>query len=954
MLEIRKGTSAKSYENTFFREFSENLKNMFEKYSTSGLLIANSECEAGKRLQIDALLITEKAVCIIDFKNFSGKIILPENTKSDFEFGIWKNENGDIIKGGSYINPFIQLKNQKNRFINVIERNLIPKLPISDKFNPFHTIKTVCFQKPIELIGLIPSKEELNFFILDKNNYLEKIRDIIDISDKDVSLSHESFSLFKEIFKADIFNLSENYEKTNNFENYKTETDFNQLYPDQQSAINEITSFIQSEEDRIFVLQGTSLSGKTHLIPYIQDIAFKNQIQEVKLFASSGRIANNLLKENNLEFNSMYSYIYGGSTTNKNRNDKENNEKPESEKSIDLEIIPLRRSDDTDNSIFIVDESHLVSDNYHQSIDLIFGSGQLLTDFINFTDLDHSKRKIIFIGDSFQLSIGKKEESPLNTEYLSSKFQLRSKAFQLVDKEKKSPIVEQALKAVNCIRNQTFNNLSFELGSRLSKVEKNKSLALISKSIQENSNSRILCYSNLDAQKVNVWIKKSILKNGQDLSKGDLILFGNNIRVEDENDPFAESKKIYNGQFGTVVNIFESFTNRSNNETLLIFREVEIQLKETNHILKFLSFENFRLSDKGELSKEEVIAYKNLLYQLAKNEIPNFKEGKLQSDDELKLLLNQLNDGKKVKTKVNTKIQRLLSYMPSTEYYKYKNAAQLRFGWALTVHKAMSYRWDQVFFNVETGGGKTNEAYFKWIYTGIIRATQKVNLINYHSISPFDKTTIKTSAKNENNKKEFFYIADIEADSLNSKDEASNKHNFPENENKNSILQLFQFLNLKTEANKLIIHSIRHANYQELYEIKSNKNETATISIYFNKKGQFKTPTLINSQPKEFGEKVIEILKSNFEIKNFDFIKDEWRRMAYEKIYAKLTPDGTKIGYIIQTPFKDTIKLIKNNEFIVFDMYYDGDGFFSTIIATAYSEVGIWNEFQSILHELKG
>ena len=63
-----------------------------------------------------------------------------------------------------------------------------------------------------------------------------------------------------------------------------------------------------------------------------------------------------------------------------------------------------------------------------------------------------------------------------------------------------------------------------------------------------------------------------------------------------------------------------------------------------------------------------------------------------------------------------------------------KNSAQLRFGWALTVHKAMSYKWDEVFFNVETGGGKTNETYFKWIYTGLIRATHKVNLINYKSI----------------------------------------------------------------------------------------------------------------------------------------------------------------------------------------------------------------------------
>ena len=171
MLEIRKGTAAKNYENTFFREFAENLKNLFDKYSLDGLLIANSECEAEKRLQIDALLVTEKVVCIIDFKNFSGKITLPRHT--EFDFGTWTTENGEKVKGGSTINPFIQLKNQKESFIKVVNSEILEKLPISDNFNPYHTVRTVCFQKPIELIGKIPSKEELNFFIIHKKNYLE-------------------------------------------------------------------------------------------------------------------------------------------------------------------------------------------------------------------------------------------------------------------------------------------------------------------------------------------------------------------------------------------------------------------------------------------------------------------------------------------------------------------------------------------------------------------------------------------------------------------------------------------------------------------------------------------------------------------------------------------------------------------------------------------------------------
>jgi hypothetical protein len=464
MLEIRKGTATKNYENTFFREFADNLKKMFDKYSLDGLLIANSECEAESRLQIDALLITPKAVCIIDFKNFGGKITLPKNAKSEFDFGVWTNENGEPIKGGSSINPFIQLKTQKERFIKVVERQIQAKLPLrGSSFNVFHTVRAVCFQKPIELVGKIPTNEELNFFIFDKSNYLETIKDIIDISDKEVTLTKESFDLFKEVFRADIFDTSEKYDQANDFTSYHTELDFENLYPDQKLALNEIENFIKSEDEKIFILQGTSLSGKTHLIPFIQDVAFNNQTKEVKLFASSSRISNNLLKSSNLEFESIYSYIYGGNST--VVNEKENEE--ENEDILNLEIVPLYQSDDDEEAIFIVDESHLVSDNYHQSVDLRFGSGRLLHDFLEFADLENTKRKIVFIGDSFQLSLGKKEESSLNPEYLFQEYGFKNKAFQLIDKENKSIIVAEALKAVNCIRQQSFNNLSFNFSENI-------------------------------------------------------------------------------------------------------------------------------------------------------------------------------------------------------------------------------------------------------------------------------------------------------------------------------------------------------------------------------------------------------------------------------------------------------------------------------------------------------
>ncbi|MNS26825.1 hypothetical protein D3C72_587590 [compost metagenome] len=291
--------------------------------------------------------------------------------------------------------------------------------------------------------------------------------------------------------------------------------------------------------------------------------------------------------------------------------------------------------------------------------------------------------------------------------------------------------------------------------------------------------------------------------------------------------------------------------------------------------------------------------------------------------------------------------------IPSSEYYKFKNSAQIRFGWALTVHKSMSYKWNEIYFNVQTGGGKTNETYFKWIYTGLIRATQKVSLINYEPISPFFKLTINPSVPKIEKGKELFYVADKTADLSNFNKTISEKYNFPDTENQSSLLQLFQFVENKIAQNGLSINLINHPNYQELYEINGSSGENATFSIYYNNKGQFKMPNLMKSTPKEFGEELINLLKSENQISDFTFIQSNWRKFAYEQLHQNLKPKEIGFSYIIQVPYKDTIQLNNGKETIVADLYYDGDGFFTSMIATSCTTIEFWNEIQIIFNQMK-
>jgi hypothetical protein len=972
MLEVRKNTYSKNYENTFFREFARHLHKSFAANGRNGLLIGSPFCEVDERLQIDALLITDQVVCIIDFKNFSGKINLPN--ERNFEMGIWTNATGDQIKGGSSINPFIQLKNQKRRFSEIYNRHIEKALNTGDIFNPNHTVRIICFQEETELNGRIPLNVALNFFILNKINFLEGLLDIIDVSDKEVNISPNSYQAFKKIFRADKFKFDDKplKDKLKVFADNSTTLDYKKLYADQHSALTEIKTFLENPEQQVFVLQGTTNSGKSYLIPFIQELAYNLGIQETEIFASSSRVANNLLTIGKLErVNSIYSYIYGGQKNNiqevEQINEKENTEEiGETDNLVELQVeeIPLKNCDNAENALFIVDESQLVSDSFNQSIDLIFGTGYLLKDFLTFTNSTNTKRKIIFIGDPFQLQLGKTDESPLNPLYLEEAYKLKTNAYQLLDKPEFSVINKEAIFCVDKIRTKYFNSLQFTEDNSFCFLQKEDVANAVSDMINNKTDCHILCFSNEESQKINYWIKQSIIKKEKDLAINDLVLFNNNISIDDINDPFAEPQKIYNGQFATITGVNNTLIEKTikNNQvsTVLTFREISLTLNETGKKANVLSLENYRVNPKAELSKNEIIAFKNLLnsciaeylklhpventteyseilksekYVLLETEIVDLKQ-KIKSGERVKTKLDekvreQNRLFKSLRKKYRSNIESTLRKDPSTEYYKFKNSALLRFGWAITVHKSMSYKWQEVIFNVQKAG-ITNENHFRWLYTGISRARKKVSLINYKPINPFDKTEIIDS-NTANVTNEFFYIAESQ-------------------ETDNRLTEFKDFVLSKLLDTE--IERVENLNWQERYHLKSNTKKT-TISFSYNGQGKFRFPTLAGGDT-DFGNEVIKQLKSKGTTFDFGIVKDLWRKTQYEILSQVLKQDSVFFSQIIQTNFKDRIKLFSSeNEEVDLEVDYNGDGAFSKITAKYYSNQAIWITFLKAINKIK-
>ncbi|WP_182407289.1 NERD domain-containing protein [Psychrobacter sp. GP33] len=1000
MLEIRRGLSVRSYENTFFREFAQNLSMLFDRYGLEGILIGNSICVQSENLQIDGLLVANNTVCIIDFKNFGGAITLPNH--KDFADSVWTNESGDLIKGGSHINPYKQLTQQKRAMIWVHHNSPLKEAiqAHGDLLNPSHAKRIVCFQHPIELIGSIPRKDELDFFITDKNGYLEVIKDILDVTDDEVNLSGKSFEIFKDVFKADSFQLNEAYSEdvvvvdtTPDVVNEpkittrpKFDIDFgvaerigsNSLYADQEAALQYIKQFLEDDDEKVFILQAASQSGKSYLIPHIKDMAFRHGFLQVELLATSYKVIKNLLHDNS-DFSSMYGYIYGGSSQFVEEYDGKKGDKSdvidvvEDDSGLDgfIEIIPIKSCDDEDKTLYIVDEAHLLSNSFVQPLIKQFGTGRVLADFLTFMNLGESKRKVIFIGDQYHMIMGKKDENALNTLFYTSHLKLKneSKVFSLTPKQG-NDITAQARYLVDDIDKKRFNNLSFDYGDNFTLLDRSDTPKLIADNLKNDF--KILNYTNKSCSAVNLWIKKTLLKNGIILTTDDLVLINNNVNALSVDDTINPAKRIFNGDFAWVVDTGESTTHvveRKNKEPItLFFKDLTLKLCDSGETVETCYLENYLAED---LSEDEKLAIKILINQKLNILLKSYPFEGSQAEMEvmaskayqdqlgiIETLKVRLENGEKVITKLKQEeatlkrivkkaakyhkrdSMRMVRHDTSSDYFKLSNSLHLRYGWCITVNKAMSYRWDSILLDAKPANrGTMNDAYFRWLYSGITRANRKVNIVNIENISPFDKIVIEDKP---NNKIPSYLVLDSTIDKG-----LPSQHGFEQNEFTSITVQIFDHVNTLIGTHGLTVKSIRHNNYQEAYELTDGASSTL-VNFSYKKNGNVQVKPASGSN-NDLNSKVVGMFASAKGLENFEFVTPEWKAGCYESINDALNGKGYSIQWINEDKYKDTMKISGAGSYLLVELNYNNIGTFSKVVMTAYSDEAIKSTFVDVL-----
>lgn len=865
MLEVRYGTAAKSHENTFFRKFARSLKKYFDSHDMNGILLGFPICRVREDLQIDALLISDRTMTIIDFKDYSGTLALPN--EANFKKGTWKMSSGLIVKGGSSPNPFYQLGLQRNRLADILgmkARNLT-------RFNPKHIGTVVCFTAPVEVDGFIPGKYKLSFFIANSESYLEKLFDIMNVEEDSSDLLNDNFLKFlnSELFESnpyDCFIVPEDFEEE---APKAVAANIEHSLPVHEPDIwSQVIHFMKSDDD-VLIITGTVGSGKHSLAEHLRESAYSAGFTSARLFALSNRVKNNLMTSIE-DVESLYATIY-------DFNKKEVDEQSGKEVVPLAAFSPMEAFEDLEpregtgelRSVFLVYESQMVTNTYRDEGTVRFGSGELLKDILDYLGISTSKsNKVVFIGDKFQLGFGSWNQSSLNPNAYQNGITVAT--IELPDTKNPDGIERICLDIANQIRTENYSELVITPNEMVDLKPGQSERALIEKVASSWTTHKIIAYSNKRSYDLNSYIKRNVIQNGERLAPGDLVIFNNQVSAYpiDANIPgrvlafdTSEPVRIENGEFGIVQRVSGQTLSRSHSfegltePVSLTLVQAEIKLESgvsvTVEVLaEYLYSEKTALSDYEERAAQillrELLASAEKAHPFAPGD-PDFDE-MIEGGDYVRTeegRYRDKNDARRLtiyEKRHREKVARGLASDSNSEFYRWQNAARIKFGWCMTVHKAMSYKWPHVVFATAYDQGRSNREYFKFIYTGISRASEDVSLVKWKNLSPFSETVFVKETTGTSKKKRTVVAK-------------------TEGESPASIVKELLEGALDDGAE---ITSIDSKNYLEIAYIEFEGRQTA-IGFDYNGKGEIYSPRLLKGDPRILESVVARLVPSEVE-----------------------------------------------------------------------------------------
>jgi hypothetical protein len=706
------------------------------------------------------------------------------------------------------------------------------------------------------------------------------------------------------------------------------------LTPDQKVAIQKIETFINSNKE-IFMLKGYAGSGKTTILKGL--VEYLNSLEKkFILLAPTGRAAK-VLRE---KTGQMTSTIHKGIYSYEEMQEVENDD-IEGGKSF-FYYYKIRNNPDVANKVFIVDEASMLSDAKNESEFFRFGTGHLLSDLITYTriETDSVNSKIIFVGDPCQLAPVEDDSSKaFDSDYLSEKFHVNIDSVEMREvkrQDQESGIIKSASRIRKSLSSGFFNDFSLKENG---KDIFNPQFHLFLETWQNTIGTKIIIASkNKTCLDLNLQIRKLRFGDADlPVQKSDIVILGgNNYRKGVFNGEFAVVNEITDVSKAESVKFYRNASTGKSKEkpvtqeVILRWRAIELIFPEgeiSNKVIKGQILENFLYGD-NYLKPEEMQA----LYVDFKNRHPNLKP----KTEEFKEAI--IND----------------------EYF---NCLLIKYGYAVTCHKAQGGEWDNVFtiwdhdnkenfdcfVDQQLKAGKTNQSFYRWAYTSVTRASKKLFAINPPSFNSYSSMAIMDSSV-INSLNELTGIQ-VQTEVINLDNDLLN--------------QLRQF-NLLDEPIQLQDHfiKVRHAVRKQFIEVTGWERKGYEIRYRFQREKSFITgKTSINSK-NEFKNSLLYIttLSNNEDLfkeielywKNlpnitinrhtadtilskiqFDFDMEEqfpFTRNLYDDLESIFSKINITIDNVEHLQYKERYTFKRNQELVSIDFEYKINGFFGRVV----------------------
>ena len=446
---------------------------------------------------------------------------------------------------------------------------------------------------------------------------------------------------------------------------------------DQRNALHTFARFMTDRsENAAMILRGSAGTGKTSLAGAIVRAVNRLRIK-VSLLAPTGRAAKVFSLNAGLAASTIHRKIYREKAFNG------------ADGQFQLNNNMFR------DMLFMVDEASMISLSQSNTT---FGSGRLLDDLVQYVYSNGANCRLLLIGDKAQLPpVGEQESPALRADVL------KAYGLQIYECDLNEVLRQSQHSGIlwnaTAIREMITYNTATQLPqihlkgfADISIVQGNELIESLASSYSAvgMDETMVITRSNKRANIFNQGIRNTILGREEELTTGDLVMVVKNKYLE--KDRSTDISFIANGDHAVVRRV-------RNIRELYGVRFADVALE-------FPDYNNTEL--------DTVVVLDTLT-----TEAPA-----LTHEQNDKLFQSVMEDYADVPRKADR-----MKQLREDEYF---NAMQIKFGYAVTCHKAQGGQWAHIYLDQ---GYMTDEMltpdYIHWLYTAFTRATEHLYLVNW-------------------------------------------------------------------------------------------------------------------------------------------------------------------------------------------------------------------------------